>query len=424
MGDIQRVFEELNYPSARILKSALTSRGIPFDAKEVEALTKGEAVRQVQAPLPASKGKIVADKLNDLWFADLIDLTAAPSVAKKVDLKSQSAKYILVVQDVFSRKIWAEALKTKTPDEVLTAFKRILQDAGAKPNELTTDKGGEFGADFKRFLESEGIEVSVKTSMRQISTIDVAIGSLKKALVRDTRKAGTDDWEERLDKVVRGQNKIPKEDYLEGNAPASVEGDQALQRKLEDKNAEFQEINSEEIFKREANLRMAGFFRVMLDRPLNFARGFKPKWSTKVHTVDTVDFDTVIDTEGQKFKTKFVLPVSQAGPESRPVRMEGRGSAQTEEKKRRILEELADTVKSWLGMRTLSIAEVGKFLKQHDFRNKAREARINMKSPVLNFLRTFPETFEVGRSQAGYLVNRKRGEPAFPGAQRLRRPAA
>jgi hypothetical protein len=85
---------------------------------------------------------------------------------------------------------------------------------------------------------------------------------------------------------------------------------------------------------------------------------------------------------------------------------------------------LADTVKSWLGTRTLSIAEVGKFLKQYDFRNKAREARINMKSPVLNFLRTFPETFEVGRSQAGYLVNRKRGEPAFPGAQRLRRPAA
>jgi hypothetical protein len=224
MEEIQHVFEELNYPSAPILKRALTSRGIPFSAKDVEALTKGEAVRQVQAPLPASKGKIAADKLNDLWFADLIDLTAAPSAGK-------THAYILVVQDVFSRKIYAEALKTKTPPEVLAAFERILRDAGSKPNELTTDRGGEFGAGFKRFLESEGIKVSVKTSMRQISTIDVAIGSLKRALVRDTRKAGTDDWEGRLDKVVKGQNRLPKEDYLEGNAPASVEGDAALQQK-------------------------------------------------------------------------------------------------------------------------------------------------------------------------------------------------
>ena len=35
-------------------------------------------------------------------------------------------RFILVVQYVFSRKIWAEAMPTKLPAEVLRAFKRLL----------------------------------------------------------------------------------------------------------------------------------------------------------------------------------------------------------------------------------------------------------------------------------------------------------
>ena len=38
MDEVQRVFEELNFPSAPNLKAALQKRGIPFKAKEVEQL--------------------------------------------------------------------------------------------------------------------------------------------------------------------------------------------------------------------------------------------------------------------------------------------------------------------------------------------------------------------------------------------------
>ena len=119
------VFEELNYPSASVLKRVLKARGIPFDAKEVEAIAKGEAVRQVQAPTPQADGKIAADNLNDLWFADLIDLTAAPSDgSKKFDLKPVGGeKYILVVQRVFDRMLWTKALRSKRSQDVVGAFR-------------------------------------------------------------------------------------------------------------------------------------------------------------------------------------------------------------------------------------------------------------------------------------------------------------
>ena len=123
MTEIERLFAELNYPSLRILEQTLKSRGINYDKQEASALVKGEPVRQIQAPAPISKGKIAADNLNDLWFADLIDLTAAPSAkqGKKIDLKptDENEKYILVVQRVFDRFIWTRALKSKRPMENL-----------------------------------------------------------------------------------------------------------------------------------------------------------------------------------------------------------------------------------------------------------------------------------------------------------------
>ena len=264
------VFEELNYPSASVLKRVLKARGIPFDAKEVEAIAKGEAVRQVQAPTPQADGKIAADNLNDLWFADLIDLTAAPSDgSKKFDLKPVGGeKYILVVQRVFDRMLWTKALRSKRSQDVVGAFRQILEEAGAKPTNLTTDKGGEFEADFKRYVEAQGINYRTKTSMRQISTLDAAIGNLKKAMVRDARKENTNDWADRLEKVTRGQNQIPK-DYLDGKAPASVQGNEELQKDLEEKNREYNQQNREAIYDREVQLREAGYFRTMINRPLN-----------------------------------------------------------------------------------------------------------------------------------------------------------
>ena len=84
---------------------------------------------------------------------------------------------------------------------MLEAFKSILEDSGEKPRKMVSDKGAEFGGVFKDYLEEQGIKYSVKDNLRQIATIDVAIGYLKKAMVRDARKQQTDDWADRLDKV-------------------------------------------------------------------------------------------------------------------------------------------------------------------------------------------------------------------------------
>ena len=102
---------------------------------------------------------------NYEWQADLIDWSTAPSNSlsekesgegKKAPIDRKDAdRFILVVQDVFSRKIWAEALATKQPAEVLRAFKRVIDMTKVllPSNRLTTDAGGEF-ADVKKYMET------------------------------------------------------------------------------------------------------------------------------------------------------------------------------------------------------------------------------------------------------------------------------
>jgi len=279
---IDAVNEELNFPSLQKLRRVLDKRGIPYNKKSLESMVKREATRQVQAPGYRYNGKIASADIGDRWFADLIDFSAAPSAGtgKKTVLRTtkDDETYILVVQDVFSRFIWTEALMTKTPQEVAKAFEKILQRAGKAPRTLTSDLGPEFLGPFKEMLDANGIISFTKRpeDKNAIATIDSAIGKLKKALVRDTRKLGTNDWSSRLQKVTAVENNSPIDEYLEGQAPADVKQNKDLIFTLKKKNAEYAALNQERIKKRAIALEEAGQFRPEQDRGGKFNRGFKP----------------------------------------------------------------------------------------------------------------------------------------------------
>ena len=346
MASVEEVFEELNYPSSQKLRRALDSRGIAYNRKEVEKLVRREAVRQVQAPAYNFSGKIAAHGINDRWFCDLIDFTAAPSDrGKRTGLgeTKEGEQFILVVQDVFSRYLWTEALTSKRPEIVAKAFEDIMTRANAKPRSVTSDLGPEFTGPFAEALKAKGIEAYTKRKedINAIATIDTAIGQLKKALVRDTRKVGTDDWASRLQKVTQGQNNNPIDEYLEGVAPAKVSTSTDLIELLKDKNARYSEHNQKRLEKRASKLEETGQFRGMEDMGGKFTRGFKPRFG-EVRKVSEVHGATVVDDKGKDHLTKFVLPVVDTTNDAGPRRIEQRGSALTDATRRERLQPYAN----------------------------------------------------------------------------------
>ena len=76
-----------------------------------------------------------------------------------------------------------------------------------------------------------------------------------------------------------------------------------------------------------------------------FTRGFKPRFEATVRQVGTIDRNEVSDAAGNSFLTRFVQPVSNATADAGPVRMEQRGSVQTQDRQIRILQPFADGLK-------------------------------------------------------------------------------
>ena len=100
--------------------------------------------RQVLAPERPYAGRIVSPDLNARWAADLISYVAQP-----VKVGEQTFRYVLIVQDIFSRKIWTEALQKK--GDTTAAFERILDKAYQEtPRKRIQGKTNEFSRYRKR----------------------------------------------------------------------------------------------------------------------------------------------------------------------------------------------------------------------------------------------------------------------------------
>ena len=106
--EILEIFEELNYPSANKLRAALIKRSFKARLKDVEAFVKSQTPTQLFAKAPKYQGKIVATRPNERWVIDFIDFTAGPP---------KDFKYIVLVQDIYPRSLWAKATQDKGNDD-------------------------------------------------------------------------------------------------------------------------------------------------------------------------------------------------------------------------------------------------------------------------------------------------------------------
>ena len=182
-AEILELYDELNFPSAAKLRAALLKKGYRARVKDVEAFVKAQTPTQLFAKGPTYRGHIISSRVNERWALDFVDFTAEPD---------GRLKYILLVQDIHSRKIWARALAEKRPADYIEAFKSIVRQAG-KPKELNFD-GESDAPQFIRFLSAGGVEHRAKEGKNDLGILDSTMGVLKKDLQKDMQVQGTDKW--------------------------------------------------------------------------------------------------------------------------------------------------------------------------------------------------------------------------------------
>ena len=132
---------------------------------------------------------------NERWEADLGDMGSkiSPEISG-ISYKEGGRKQLLflVCVDVFSRRVYAAGLLSKSSSEIKKAFQTMFEEAKAIPKMIETDDGTEFRSRFlKNFYEENEIRHVVARGANHARLAERNIRNLKRVLMA---AAHTDMW--------------------------------------------------------------------------------------------------------------------------------------------------------------------------------------------------------------------------------------
>lgn len=117
-------------------------------------------------------------------------------------------KYILVVCDIFSRHLWAEALKDKTAASVRKVLTGIFDSIPTSIEKFETDQGTEFSG-LGKFFRERKILFKFKYQQHKANFAEHFVYLIKKKLYTILRAKVTDNWVKYLPSVVGALNHKP-----------------------------------------------------------------------------------------------------------------------------------------------------------------------------------------------------------------------
>ena len=134
---LKKLWETNAYPSLSPLYKLARRHGLHEKTKDVDTWLKDRAstslLQQRKEPYAvAGTFNNTTEPLQRVYL-DLWDMSTHPS--------PDGFKYIMVLLDSFTRKAWAEPMKSKLPDDFMAAYKKIEKRLG-KPVLLFVDKEG------------------------------------------------------------------------------------------------------------------------------------------------------------------------------------------------------------------------------------------------------------------------------------------
>ena len=143
----------------------------------------------------------VTRAVNIQWLADLADLGNLMHYNKKF-------RYILVVQDLFSRRLLGlVALKRKLSQEVAQALQQIIDGVGQAPHIFFTDQGWEFFGDCKNIYNKYNIKhVTTNDFTQKAAPVERAILVLKQRLYKVMNSQKSLQWTDKLTDIMTAFN--------------------------------------------------------------------------------------------------------------------------------------------------------------------------------------------------------------------------
>ena len=199
------------------LKQILSKHGYNVPLKDVKQWLQDQDAYSLlrQAKYRFKRKRVVTSGLDDMWDADLADLS-------NIAQHNQPYKYWLIVIDVFSRYLWLIPVPSKHHSHMLRAFKTLFESTQRRPKKLRTDKGTEFtNRAVVKLLNAEGIHAYTTKNETKANYAERVIKTMKGLLYRYFLHRQTYHYVDVLQNLVENYNNRPHSS-LNGLTPTEI----------------------------------------------------------------------------------------------------------------------------------------------------------------------------------------------------------
>jgi transposase InsO family protein len=291
-----------NYPGVDKLTKLVKKAAPEITKAQVKHFLMHDTTTQLMKIQPKRKaeGHIVAFSANECWQMDIFDMS-------RYQLSNNGYKFILVCVDVFSRKAYAQPMRTKMVTEVESAFLKIITESN-KPNIILSDHEGAFLSNsFDRLLMSRKIilNVNIVGDHHALGIIDSFARRIKVIFTSIFLEYKTTNWIEHLQRVVDIYNRSENA-AINNMSPndAMMKSNQWPILKLNlEKNVHNKTVSDLNIGDKVRKSVM------ITDKAIT--KGTDPRWSETVYTVTKAMGNTILLNDGSRFKRTNLLQVPQ-----------------------------------------------------------------------------------------------------------------
>lgn len=297
---INEVYEKSNYPGAgrlyKYVKNEYPESKISMTKIKqfLETRVEKQLYKQTKKKLIKKQGKIFATFKNEKWQ---IDIFVFDHYAKQ----NNNYKYILACIDIFSRKAFAEPMKTNNSVDCIAAFKRILQKD--VPFSIVSDHDSSFlSSGFQKLILDHDIIYNVNTlhDHNALGIIDNFAKTLKQILVEKMKRNKNLKWLDIFENTINDYNKLPHSS-LYNTAPIDVDKKPNIQKiyNLNIEKAKTNVVESDLVIGNKVRIRISGLFSKASDQ----------QFSDEIYIVKKVNFGNITLDDDQTYKRIQLLKV-------------------------------------------------------------------------------------------------------------------
>jgi len=190
--------EPASYSGVSSLIKAHPKKDKKFAIKEIETLKSYVLHKPIRKKF--KRREVFVPFMNHQWVGDLIDV-------QKLAKLNSGVRYILLVIDAFSKKLYYALLRDKSAQSALNGFKRIIRESGVVPKYVQTDKGKEFeNSQVQSYFKQIDVKWFHTHTKIKASLVERAIRTIMTKLARFFTHTGSKKYIEVFPKLVASSN--------------------------------------------------------------------------------------------------------------------------------------------------------------------------------------------------------------------------